>query len=524
MVTTHGLAATIRASQESETFDLGGQNVDTITKTIETAFQEPLLLDEQEMIRLTFVVGAGKQSRQKYAAGASKAVTSTLLKCGYQQDKGASCVEECGGTFKTQHDTAKNLYTVVVYPKVVSSVEGKNAAEEEVEPLIPEDSPGYKIAVSSMPVFRNMATAKCSSWSQKRACLECIQALQELLQELDDKLVSGTPLDASEQTYYDSCVLLTEKASLIKQEAQELVEQGKITSLEKEVLLQQNAERIASLEKDGKSTTKALERKQMLQEIEPVEPLPLKYQAEIGKLYKELVPLLALERETKGRLLNIKETQQMARKDEIEQEMEYLQESSRGWFEDDDVFDARVQACLQTLARQHGSIKRSGKSSRTGATTITASTKTRVSANKWVTPGSQGFGGAKGAGKKSRLKQGGSLFGAMMMDDSSSDEEEDEENDEDELEELNETSTNDEPSGAPIPSKKKKRSKRKKKKAASVSQTDETITTASTNAQEDQVSVISQLGTFLQSYLLPLIVGLLSWLFSLVFGRKKKQS
>jgi len=525
MVTTHGLAASLRAAQESETFDLGGQNVATITKTIETAFQEPFVLDE-DMIRLTFVTGAGKQSRQKYDASAAKAVTAALTKCGYKEDRGASCVMECGGTYKTQHDTGKNLFTVVVFPKVASLSANKDASDQ-VESLIPEDSPGYKIAVSSITVFRNMATAKCPSWAQKKACVGCIEALQEVLQELDDKLMNGVPLDASEQAYYDSCISLDEKETLIKEQAQELVEQGKITEYEKEILLQQNAARITLLEKKGKSTAKAVQRKELLDSIQPIEPRKLKYHTEIGKLHKELVPLLKLEAETKGRLLNLKETQLMARKDEILEEIEYLEEASRGWFEDDDVFASRVEACRKELSSQHGSRKtKGGKSSMT----IDANTKVRVPANKWVTPAAQGYGG-KGSGKKSRLKQGGSLFGAMMMD-SSSDEESDDDDDDDQEETATSAEPSgdvvgDTPSGGPVPTKKKsaskKKSKKKKKKGGSASQPTEEETTASAPDGDTQVSIPAQFGAFLQAYLLPLLTAFLGWLVSLVFGKKKKK-
>ena len=53
----------------------------------------------------------------------------------------------------------------------------------------------------------------------------------------------------------------------------EQVELGNITKIEKEYLLQQNADRLASLIKDGKSTEKALRRKKLLESIEPV-PIP----------------------------------------------------------------------------------------------------------------------------------------------------------------------------------------------------------------------------------------------------------
>ena len=98
MSSASGLALSIRKAVESETFDLAGQNVTTITNTIRSAFSEPMPLTE--MIRITFVTGAGKLGRQKYDEGAAKAVTSTLRELGYEEDRGASAVLECAGSFK----------------------------------------------------------------------------------------------------------------------------------------------------------------------------------------------------------------------------------------------------------------------------------------------------------------------------------------------------------------------------------------------------------------------------------------
>lgn len=80
---------------DSETFDLAGQNEATITHTISQAFSEPFPLNE--MIRLTFIVGAGKLGRQKYDDNAAKAVTAALRTLDFQEDHGASCVIECAG-------------------------------------------------------------------------------------------------------------------------------------------------------------------------------------------------------------------------------------------------------------------------------------------------------------------------------------------------------------------------------------------------------------------------------------------
>ena len=70
------------------------------------------------MIRITLVVGAGKLGRQKYDPSALRTVTATLQSVGFVEDRGASCVSDCAGLFKFQHDTGKNLKTVVVFPKL----------------------------------------------------------------------------------------------------------------------------------------------------------------------------------------------------------------------------------------------------------------------------------------------------------------------------------------------------------------------------------------------------------------------
>ena len=110
-----GMAASIRSSLDSSTFDLAGHDATSIQSITHDAFSTPFPpLDE--MIRITFVVGAGKLSRQKYDAKAMQILTSALRELDYVEDRGAGCSFDCAGCFKTQHDTAKNLFTVVVFP------------------------------------------------------------------------------------------------------------------------------------------------------------------------------------------------------------------------------------------------------------------------------------------------------------------------------------------------------------------------------------------------------------------------
>lgn len=332
---------------ESETFDLAGNSASTIETTIRSAFSEPLEL--QEMIRITFVTGAGKLGRQRYDDDAARILTSTLRDLGYVEDRGASCVKECAGSFKLQHDTGKNLKTVVVFPFIKNSLEkGMNELslkEEKKGPsILKEGSPQALLAMSSMNTFEKMISSKCPSWSQKKACLSVMEEVKEIVQSLDDKVLKGSPLTDSEQEFYDACDLssLEKKETYIKNAMHKHVEEGQITSLEKNRLLEQVKEKLHSLQEEIKDATenskpkklqklqaqlqKVTERQTTLNNIhQPCPPHPLKHQPQIEKLRKELHPLLKLEKETKGRLLSIKETAAMTRKHEIEEEIIQLE-------------------------------------------------------------------------------------------------------------------------------------------------------------------------------------------------------
>lgn len=336
---------------ESETFDLAGLNVSTITANIETAFAEPFPL--QEMIRITLITGAGKLARQKYDEGAAKAVTSTLRKLGYEDDSSASCVKECGGSFKLQHDTGKNLKTVVIFPHITGGGEnGEQLAEDingmaigEKASLLPKGSPELLIAMSSKTVFERMLQSKCPTWSQKKDCVAAIEEVKKLVEELDGKLLSGTPLTDAEQDMYDSVSMasLDEKEAYVKSQMHSQVENGILTKQEREMLLNQVSEKIETLNKEiadskdkpkkvEKLTTmkmKATERKAILEDITPKAPPRLRHEPEIQKLRVELQPLQELEEGAKGRLLSVKETQTLARKDELLEEIVELEVSMR---------------------------------------------------------------------------------------------------------------------------------------------------------------------------------------------------
>ena len=153
----------------------------------------------------------------------------------------------------------------------------------------------------------------------------------------------------------------------------------------------------------------------------------MRHEAKLTPLRKKLLPLLALEGKSKGGFLTLAETKALAEKEEIENEIEHLEEASYGWFEEEDVFEGRLQKSRDKFNAKYGKKSGSGK-----ATTKKSSAAGRAggvgsnNVNKWVLPGQkQKSGGWDTAGgkKKSTKGKGGSVFSAMMLDDSSSSDE-----------------------------------------------------------------------------------------------------
>jgi len=448
-----GLALSIRSSLESDTFDLAGQNATTITNTISSAFTEAFPL-KGEMIRITLVTGAGKLGRQKYDEGAAKAVTSTLRKIGFEDDSSASCVPQCAGTFKLQHDTGKNLKTVVIFPKILS-VEKEDADElqngvntmnldsshSNSNSLLREGTPEHTCAVLSLDAFQKLIQSKCQSWSQKRECLHLLTNIVEALTKVEAKLLNGQPLTDDEQDFYDnlSIDLLQNKESYLKKEIASHVENKKITKYEKTQLLNLVDEKLSTLDieltqatKENKpkkilnlktAQEKATKRRKMLYDIDPtINPHQLKYGKEIMKLRKEMQPLIRLETSTKGRLMTLKETTALGRKIEIVEEIEHLEDASREWFEDDDVFKERLKFHHDTIKLKEKEQQKKQVRKPPGGSSNTSSGFTSTNSYKAKPMKSGGWGTAGGgSGKSSQQKKssgggGSSVFSSMLMD------------------------------------------------------------------------------------------------------------
>lgn len=399
------------------------------------------------MIRITFVTGAGKLARQKYDAKAMQTLTSALRQFDYVEDKGASCVNECGGSYKSQHDTGKNLFTVVVFPKLLEQGDDGQAgggggagtsASDEYPVSFPmmEGSAQHTIVIASEEMFAKMAASMCPSWSEKKFCSEVLKACLETVEKMDGKLMTGTPLNDEENEFYDAvggAASITTKSECLKKIMAEQVESGKLARHELDRLVEQVTEKIdafntdidAALQKSqekkvAKLTTqkeKAEARKRMLEGHTAQPATTLKHEAQIMKLKKQLQPLIKLEQSAKGRLMSMKETKELAVKDELLDEISELEEASRGWFEDDEAFEIRLEASRKKKQVSSSTVPSGGKGKKPVRSAATPT---------WLTPGGVGAKQAalakKAAAKKSKPKSSGGVFAAMMLDsDSDSD-------------------------------------------------------------------------------------------------------
>ncbi|KAL7552287.1 hypothetical protein ACHAWF_017789, partial [Thalassiosira exigua] len=444
-----------RTTAAAATFDLAGKDASTLTSAMSDAFSDPLPAGSAS--KITFVAGGGRGARNKYDPGAVRATTAGLREAGYVEDRGASAGAGCeGGRFKTQHDTGKNVYTVVVFPR---TEEGEGSAAEDggggggvsaddEEPLIPHDSPGYKIAICTLKTFQNLLAAQCPTHSEKRECLRCLDGLAQVERAIEEKMTRGHPLDGGEKAFYDDATDLREKCAHVQKEASRHVEEGRLAIAERDALVEANEGRIEHLTRE-KSTAavaeklkKALGRKRQLQSLtdgalstSTSYPPPLRHEAQISSLRKKLLPLMRLEESSRGRLLTLAETRSLTEKEEIEDEILRLELASRGWFEEDDAFEARVSRSREKFeAKSSRSGRGGGGATARGAAGQGGGGGGSGATSKWILPGEKpkNAWGASSMGKGKLKGKGGAVFSAMMLDSSSEEEDEDDDDDSEE--------------------------------------------------------------------------------------------
>lgn len=383
-----GLCGEIRSALESEQYDLGGYTESRARDLILQAFGKPLDAPTK-MIRCQFLVGGGKLVRSKYDELLPKWLTAALREIGFVEDRSAAETFDSQGTFKMQHDTGQNLKYLIVYPHVTcapstsSADSGSSGSKKgEAEPVMDTKSPEYLITASSLEILQEICASKTPTWRQKKKVVKVLQDGIERFKQIEQKLISGNQLTAQEQTIYDgNCGQDDEKLKWIQGEVKKMVDEGKLSSSEKDELLAQIEENLRNIEEEisaakaenkpkkvetleGKKAT-ILARKESVSKLSPCVN-KLKFADEILRVRLKLLPLLALEDKGRSMSLTLADLKSLEEKSELETKIQQLENASRGWFEDDADFAAKCAAVEKEAQAKWAAKKTQGSGSKGG--------------------------------------------------------------------------------------------------------------------------------------------------------------
>jgi hypothetical protein len=364
-------------------FDLAGFDASNAKQLVEDAFGTPL--PSGGPARVSLVVGAGKQGRQKYDPDLHKALFSALGDIGFSEDRAASVSDECVKTYKYQHDTGKNLFFVHIYPPYFSSKgasEGDTGAtghSAEEGSITPEN-----LCIScSLDAFREACAHKICSWSQKRQLMKCMQDTQLRTREIEGKMSRLEQLTDEEQLLYDMVQDVEEKQQWLASDIKSMVDAGSLTAQEREQALSQIDAKLASSK--GEQQKRLQARKDHIKAIHPMEG-QIKHQQEIEKIAIQLARIDKLEN-IRGRLLTMAEVKEAGLKEELQERLMDLEQDSMGWFNDEKAFHEQLEK-----------LKSKAVSAAASAAAKRASGAKKSNKNEWETVGSSK--GSSGSGRR----------------------------------------------------------------------------------------------------------------------------
>lgn len=141
-------------------------------------------------------------------------VSQALQGIGYTEDRGASCVLECQGTYKYQHDTDKDLKFIHVFPRVDTSAAEANASGEAAAAAEASRAanPEWSCLTLGLDQFKKTVEKKVASFQQKQTLLRLLKQTAQQVAEFEERISSRGTLSDEEQKLYDNAVDLQDKA------------------------------------------------------------------------------------------------------------------------------------------------------------------------------------------------------------------------------------------------------------------------------------------------------------------------
>mmetsp|Transcript_7121 Transcript_7121/g.18397 ORF Transcript_7121/g.18397 Transcript_7121/m.18397 type:complete len:415 (-) Transcript_7121:109-1353(-) len=394
----------INADDPVELHDLGGYDATQVQELVSNAFGTPLPC--KQPVKVSFVVGAGKKGRQKYSATLPKDLIGALSSLGFEEDRGASACWECCGNYKYQHDTDKDLKFLHVFPHVSKAKAGGGGggSDSESEYDEEEDSPEWICRSVSCEELEDYVKHNVKKFSQKRVLLKKLKSFREEFESLESKMISTGRLDAREEKIYNNSLELSEKIDFVSCAMEQMVNDGKLTKGEVGLVRDQLSEKLKGLEAERQKADaagkmkkvakieqamgKVVMKKALVDGRKPI-VYAIKHEREIKKLRRELAEISKLEQGKQ--LMDVATVKKIGKKDELQDELEYLMAENMGWFET----KASMEEMLPAATAGGGAKKKKASSSGSGGG--------KAGVDGWTTKASKKGATAKGGAGKAAV-------------------------------------------------------------------------------------------------------------------------
>lgn len=329
----HKLVRHVRDAEEPFEIDLGNVNQTQAHKILGDAFTKSIITSNH-MLRYLFVVGGGKNCRQKYNEQLPKYCAEALTKIGFKNDR--HCTAGSQGAFKFQHDTDKNLKILHVYPKTEEPPKVEEKSDE------PQFSERQRLVCCSDELFAEYLEQL--DFSELQQTLERFKGYKALLPGILAKMMKGISQSAEDEDLYGHEEVINTKLTTINETMGERIRNGQISRQQRDALLEQmqskmkkvlKAENKPASERSSKHKRLIKQKDKIQEQIEILESIQFARRRKgqqggedktVQNLRDKLALATKLENEWhNGKTLNSKEVRLVGQKDLIAKKLRQLE-------------------------------------------------------------------------------------------------------------------------------------------------------------------------------------------------------
>jgi hypothetical protein len=293
------VARAVHAAPVSAEFDLAGYTRAQCEQLGTELFAHTFRVPEQ--FRISFIIGGGREVRQKYDADLTKWLTEVLREHGFEDDGGASTANDCQKKFKYQDDTGKNLKRLHVFPSSEIVAAGADGGEGGSGGALSNEEKIIRATAEALP---QLLSKHVPTWLHHKRVNHILKQFAAKVAAIEDKMIKVQPLDEAEvelyHTDYADKEVVARKLDVVAKKMKHFVASGLLTAAEKEHLVANAQEKLAGLEKQlaevaGSSASpdalmKAVDQvKARVEKLKAIKPRdrPLKREDEIKKVRTE---------------------------------------------------------------------------------------------------------------------------------------------------------------------------------------------------------------------------------------------